>query len=53
MNKYVLDSYAVLAHLEGEERGKYVTSLLEEALDEKVSLYMSVINSGGSLIIFY
>jgi predicted nucleic acid-binding protein len=42
----VLDSFAFVAHLEGEERGSGVTALLKKAQAGKVDLYMSVINLG-------
>jgi ribonuclease VapC len=43
---YVLDSFAVIAHLEGEDRGERVTSILKEAQSGRVILYLSVINLG-------
>lgn len=46
MKKYVLDSYAFLAYLEGESDGKKVISIFEDAVDEKVQILMSVINWG-------
>jgi predicted nucleic acid-binding protein len=46
MKTYVLDSYALLAYLEGEPSGKQVTSLFEDAIDNKIGLLMSVINWG-------
>jgi len=45
-NAYVLDSFALLAHLGGEERGRKVTELLKKAHSEKIALFMSVINLG-------
>jgi predicted nucleic acid-binding protein len=42
----VLDSFALLAHLEGEERSSPVTALLKKAQSGKVDLFMSVINLG-------
>lgn len=45
-NAYVIDSFALLAHLEGEERGEKVTEILKKAQTGKVSLYISVINLG-------
>lgn len=45
-NAYVLDSFALLAHLEGEIRGKKVTDMLTKAKSGKISLYMSLINLG-------
>lgn len=45
--QYVLDSFALIAHLENEKRGANVTSILKEAQDtEDVTLYMSAINLG-------
>ncbi len=46
IKRYVLDSYAVLAYLEGERGGEKVSSILKEALSGKVEIYMSVINWG-------
>ncbi len=46
MKTYVLDSYALLAYLEGEPSGKQITSLFEDAIDNKIGLLMSVINWG-------
>ncbi|HLT24512.1 MAG TPA: type II toxin-antitoxin system VapC family toxin [Ignavibacteria bacterium] len=46
MKTYVLDSYALIAYLEGEPSGEKVTSLLEDAIDNKSKLLMSVINWG-------
>lgn len=45
-NAYVLDSFALLAHLEGENRGEKVTEILKRAHSGKVILYLSVINLG-------
>lgn len=45
-NVYVLDSFALLAHFEGEKRGGKVTELLEKAAEGKRLLYMSVITLG-------
>lgn len=45
-NAYVIDSFALLAHLEEEARGQKVTDMLKNALTGKVSLHMSVINLG-------
>lgn len=43
---YVLDSFALLAHFEGEKRGEKVTSLLKKAQSGNVSILFSVINLG-------
>lgn len=46
-NAYVLDSFALLAHLENEERGKRVTKILKKAQESQyIRLYISVINLG-------
>ncbi len=45
-DSYVLDSFALLAHLEGEKRGEAVAQLLKRSLAGKVRLFMSVINLG-------
>ncbi len=44
--KYVLDSFAVLALLQGEPAGKAVQEILEEAASGRVDVSMSVINLG-------
>lgn len=46
MKKFVLDSYALIAYLEGEECGKSVIPILEEALEGKAEIFLSVINWG-------
>ncbi|MDP2976715.1 MAG: type II toxin-antitoxin system VapC family toxin [Anaerolineales bacterium] len=44
---FVLDSWALLAFLQGEEpAASRVKSLLQEARNEKVILYVSIINMG-------
>ena len=45
-NAYVFDSFALIAHLEGEERGKKVTELLSMSLAGKTAIFMSIINVG-------
>ncbi len=42
----VFDSFALMAHFEGEERGVKVTSLLKKAQSGQIVIYMSVINLG-------
>jgi predicted nucleic acid-binding protein len=45
--EYVLDSFALIAHLENEKRGAFVSVILKEAQDsEDITLYMSAINLG-------
>ncbi len=48
---YVLDSYAVLAWLEGERGGALVSELLTRAHQGRISLSMSVISLGEVLYI--
>jgi len=44
---YVLDSYALLAHFQGEPSAVKVRDLLESALTSSaISLYMSIVNVG-------
>ena len=44
---YVLDSFALLAHLEDEERGAKVTEILKNAQQsDNIILYISVVNLG-------
>lgn len=40
------DSFALLAHLEGEEHSDKATALLKKAQSGKINIYMSVINLG-------
>ncbi|MBL7126140.1 MAG: type II toxin-antitoxin system VapC family toxin, partial [Dehalococcoidales bacterium] len=44
--EYVLDSYALLAYLEGEPGGDRVKELLEAATEGKCRLHMSMVNLG-------
>lgn len=46
MKNYVLDSYAILAYLQKEEGAEKVRSLLSEAGEDKVKLFLSVVNLG-------
>ena len=46
MKKFVLDSFALIAYLEGEESGKSVIPILEDALEGKADIYLSIINWG-------
>jgi len=45
-NAYVLDSYAMIAHLEDEAAGTKVRRILKSAQAGQTKLYMSVINLG-------
>jgi len=45
-NSYVLDSYALIAHLEDEAGGEQVRKILRAAKAGKTKLYLSVINLG-------
>ena len=53
MKKYVIDSYAFIAYLEGEEEGKGLIPFLESAVEGKCEMYMSVINWGEIYYIAY
>jgi ribonuclease VapC len=44
VKNYVLDSYAVLAYLEGEESGRDVVKILEEAAESNAEIFLSVVN---------
>lgn len=48
---YVLDSYAILAYLEGEPGSEAVSQLLEAASRGKCRLYMSIVNLGEVMYI--
>ncbi len=48
---YVLDSYALLAYLEGEPGGNHVKGLLEAATEGKCRLYMCMVNLGEVMYI--
>ncbi len=43
---YVLDSFALLAYLEGEEGKERVQSVLEDAAAQRRRAYLSLINLG-------
>ena len=45
-NAYVLDSYALIAHLEDEAGGDEVRKILRAAQSGKTKLFLSVINFG-------
>jgi predicted nucleic acid-binding protein len=49
--RFVLDSYALLAFLGGEEGGEQVAELISKALDGYCQLFMSVINLGEIMYI--
>jgi predicted nucleic acid-binding protein len=46
MDAYVLDTFALMAHFQGEPRGSAVKALLAQALDERVALSVSLISAG-------
>jgi len=50
-SRYVLDSYALLAHLEGEPGGKRVKAILDQAGHGQAQVYLSVINFGEAVYI--
>ncbi|MBK5092828.1 MAG: type II toxin-antitoxin system VapC family toxin [Actinobacteria bacterium] len=51
INRYVLDSYALLAFLEGEKGGTRVREFLKKAARQKCRLFMSIVNLGEALYI--
>lgn len=51
INSFVLDSYALLAYLEAESGSRRVLELLELAKQDKVRLYMCVVNLGEVMYI--
>ena len=53
MEKVVIDSYAMLAYFNAEPAGRVVFHILEEARDENVVLYLSLINLGEIYYIVY
>lgn len=42
--KYVLDSYSLFSYIEGEKGAKTVAEILKEGINDKVEIFMSVIN---------
>lgn len=46
MKKYVLDTHSVIAYLEGEESGRGLIPILENAVENKAVLFLSVVNWG-------
>ena len=46
MTAYVLDSFAVIAYLRHEPGGPRVQQLLQDASDERVALFLCLINHG-------
>jgi ribonuclease VapC len=51
LEAYVLDSFALLAYLQGEEGGQKVRALLERAVSGQVRVAMSYVNLGEVLYI--
>ncbi len=49
--RYVLDSFALLAHLEDEPGAGRVRELLEMALAQRAAVYMSIVNYGEAIYI--
>jgi ribonuclease VapC len=45
-SRYILDSYALIAHFEDESGGEHVRKILKAARHGKTELYLSVINLG-------
>jgi PIN domain nuclease of toxin-antitoxin system len=50
VKKYVLDTSALLAYVENEDGAREVESLLEQAVDERVDLYIS---EGSCIEVYY
>lgn len=46
MKKYVLDSYALIAYSRGEKGAEAVAGIIDDGLNDKAELYLSVINWG-------
>lgn len=46
MKKYVLDSYAILAYIEGEDAGRPVSEMFKKALRQEVEILLCVVNWG-------
>ncbi len=44
--RYVLDSFALIAYLEGEKGQELIIGLLERAAKDKCELFLSVVNLG-------
>jgi ribonuclease VapC len=51
--KYVLDSYALLAYFQGEASSVFVKDLIKAALNNKTTLYLSIINAGEIYYVTY
>jgi len=51
--KYVLDSFAILAYLAGEEGADIVDDLLNKAEKEEVKLYLNYVNLGEVYYIIF
>lgn len=46
MKRYVLDSYAILAYIEGEEAGRLVSEIFKKALRQEAEIQLCVVNWG-------
>lgn len=46
MKKYVLDSYAIFAYIEGENAGKHVSEIFKKALRQEAEILLCVVNWG-------
>jgi uncharacterized protein len=46
MKKFVLDTHSVIAYLEGEDSGKGLIPVLENAIEGKAEIFFSIINWG-------
>jgi uncharacterized protein len=52
-DKYVLDSYALIAYFLGEAKSVLVKDLIKDALEDQTNLYMSIINVGEIYYVVY
>jgi len=48
---YVLDSFALLAHLQAEPGGPRVQAILAQAAKQQVDVYLSIVNYGEAIYI--
>lgn len=48
---YVLDSFALLAHLQAEPGGPRVQAILEQAAKHQVDIYLAIVNYGEAIYI--
>jgi ribonuclease VapC len=46
MDSYILDTFALMAYFQGEPSSDTIETLLAQALDQRVTLGLSVISAG-------